>query len=109
MKLADKTCVACTGGMAKLTSDEWRLLLPQLNGWHVEGKMLTQTFKYPDFVQSLAMANKIGQLAEAEGHHPDLHIAWGMLKVDIWTHKVDGLTESDFVLAAKIDRLRKGA
>ena len=66
---------------------------------------LARTFRFPDFAKALRFVNRIGELAEAEGHHPDIHLAWGMVKVEIHTHKIDGLTESDFVLAAKIDHL----
>jgi 4a-hydroxytetrahydrobiopterin dehydratase len=81
-------------------------LLYQLKaGWHVNPQgHLERVFGFPDFAQPLAFANKVGAIAEEEGHHPDLHIAWGKCKVEIWTHKIDGLTESDFYLAAKADR-----
>jgi 4a-hydroxytetrahydrobiopterin dehydratase len=70
----------------------------------VNGHHLSKTFKLPDFARGLALVNKIGALAEAEGHHPDLYLAWGLVRVELWTHKIDGLTESDFILAAKIDQ-----
>ena len=66
---------------------------------------LARTFKFPDFRQALAFTNRVGELAEEQGHHPDLYLAWGRVEVTIWTHKIDGLTESDFILAAKIDQL----
>jgi 4a-hydroxytetrahydrobiopterin dehydratase len=88
---------------------EWpkiqELLYQLKGGWHVTPQgHLERTYNFPDFAQALAFANKVGAIAEEEGHHPDLHIAWGKCKVEIWTHKIDGLTESDFYLAAKADR-----
>ena len=68
---------------------------------------LERTFAFPDFVQALAFTNKLGALAEEQGHHPDIYLAWGKVGVTIWTHKVDGLTESDFILGAKIDQLSR--
>jgi 4a-hydroxytetrahydrobiopterin dehydratase len=66
---------------------------------------LEKTYEFDDFVGGLAFVNKVGDLAEEQGHHPDLHLAWGQVRIEIWTHAIDGLTESDFVLAAKCDRL----
>jgi 4a-hydroxytetrahydrobiopterin dehydratase len=68
---------------------------------------LERTFTFPNFKTALAFTDRVGELAEQQGHHPDIHLAWGKVTVTIWTHKIDGLTESDFVLAAKIDRLQK--
>jgi 4a-hydroxytetrahydrobiopterin dehydratase len=104
--LADKTCVPCKGGVPPLKGDEIAKLLSQLHGWGVEKEHhLLRTFTFPDFVKALAFVNKVGALAEEQGHHPDIYLAWGMVRVEIWTHKINGLTESDFVLAAKIDRI----
>jgi 4a-hydroxytetrahydrobiopterin dehydratase len=71
----------------------------------VDGHHLRREFGFGDFVSALALVNKVGELAESEGHHPDIQLSWGRVVVEIWTHKIDGLTESDFVLAAKIDQL----
>lgn len=104
--LAEKQCVACTGGVPPLRSDEIHELLGQVSGWNVENEHhLWKDFSFPDFLQALAAVNRIGALAEEQGHHPDLHLGWGKVKVFIWTHKIDGLTESDFILAAKIDEV----
>ena len=104
--LADKTCVPCKGGVPPMKGDEIAAMLSQLRGWGVEKEHhLLRTFTFPDFVTALAFVNKVGALAEAQGHHPDIYLAWGMVRVEIWTHKINGLTESDFVLAAKIDHL----
>ena len=85
-----------------------RELLRQLSGWKlVKNHHLEQEFSFPDFKTALHFVNSVGKIAEKEGHHPDLYLAWGKVGVKIWTHKVDGLTESDFVLAAKVEALRK--
>jgi 4a-hydroxytetrahydrobiopterin dehydratase len=82
--------------------------LKQLDHWRVEdNKFLIKTFSFANFVQALELANKFGALAEKEGHHPDLLVRWGALEVKIWTHAVNGLTESDFILAAKMDKIVK--
>lgn len=106
--LAAQQCVPCRGGVPALAGAELEALLARLgpNGWVAAGgHHLVKTFPFPDFAQALAFVNRVGELAEEQGHHPDLHLAWGKVRVEIWTHKIDGLTESDFVLAAKIDRL----
>jgi len=107
--LARKQCVPCRGGVPPLRRDEYEPLLKQLDGWEVEGEHhLRKRYAFPDFATALAFVNRIGALAEQEGHHPDLVLGWGRVEVQIFTHKVDGLTESDFVLAAKIDALPRG-
>ena len=105
--LAEKECVPCKGGVPPLDEAEQRRLLSELgpNGWQVpRGHHLEKQFKFPDFAQALAFVNRIGAIAEEQGHHPDITLGWGKVGVTIWTHKIDGLTESDFVLAAKLDR-----
>lgn len=105
-ELADKQCIPCKGGVPPLAKAETDKLLSNLNGWTIEKEYhLTRHFKLPDFVSALALVNRIGDLAEAQGHHPDIYLAWGKVGVEIWTHKINGLTESDFILAAKIDKL----
>jgi len=105
--LAAKSCVPCRGGVPPLAGPELERLLGALgpNGWRVvAGHHLEKSYEFPDFAQALAFTNRVGAVAETEGHHPDLHLSWGKVVVEIWTHKIDGLTESDFVLAAKCDR-----
>jgi 4a-hydroxytetrahydrobiopterin dehydratase len=107
MSLAEKHCVPCHGGIAPLKGEELERLKAQVSGWQViEEHHLWKSFAFPDFRTALSFVNRVGETAEAEGHHPDLFLAWGKVDVKIWTHKIDGLAESDFVLAAKIDRLR---
>ena len=104
--LASKTCVPCRGGVPPLKGASLEALHRQLPDWTVvDEHHLERTFTFPDFVQALAFTNKVGALAEEQGHHPDIALAWGKVGITTWTHKIDGLTESDFVLAAKIDRL----
>jgi 4a-hydroxytetrahydrobiopterin dehydratase len=105
-ELASMRCVPCKGGTPPLAGKELEDLAAQLPDWRViDGHHLERAFKLKDFRSALELANKIGALAEEQGHHPNLLVAWGKLVVTIWTHKINGLTESDFVLAAKIDRL----
>ncbi len=105
-ELATKKCVPCKKGTPPLSEAEYRPLLEQLDAWEVvEGHHLRKTFRFKDFRAALAFVNRIGEVAEAEGHHPDIYLAWGRVRVEIWTHAIDGLSESDFILAAKIDRL----
>jgi 4a-hydroxytetrahydrobiopterin dehydratase len=103
--LADRTCIPCKGGTPPLTHDAIAPLLAQLEGWQVEGdKKLIKSFKVKNFVEAVDFVNRIAPVAEAENHHPDLYVRWGEVRVHLWTHKIDGLTESDFYMAAKIDR-----
>ena len=104
-ELADQHCVPCRGGVPALHGEALRPLITQLPDWKVvDEHHLEKTFVFPDFKQALHLVNHIGEIAEAEGHHPDLCLSWGKVDVQIFTHKIKGLTESDFVLAAKIDR-----
>jgi len=104
--LAQETCVPCRGGVPPLKGDELTALAKELGGdWQiVDEHHLEKEFTFPDFAQALAFTNRIGAIAEAEGHHPDIYLAWGKVRVTIWTHKAGGLTRADFVLAAKIDQ-----
>ncbi len=104
--LAARHCVPCMGGVPPLKGDALRPLKEQVPEWNVADEHhLERSFTFPDFRTALDFVNRVGQLAEEEGHHPDLFLTWGRVDVKIWTHKIDGLTESDFILAAKIDRL----
>lgn len=104
-ELADKQCVPCRGGVPPLKGAELDRLAAQVEGWRVvEEHHIEKLFGFPDFKTALDFVNAVGGIAEHEGHHPDLALSWGRVGAKIWTHKIDGLTESDFVLAAKIDR-----
>ena len=105
VSLADQTCVPCKGGVPPLTPEQIAPLLAQLDGWSVEEhKRLSRTYRFKNFAEAMAYANRVAAIAEEQGHHPDLYVRWGAVRVEVWTHKIDGLTESDFYLAAKIDR-----
>jgi 4a-hydroxytetrahydrobiopterin dehydratase len=100
-------CVPCRGGIPPLTEPEWSSLLAQLSGWQVvEGHHLEKTYTFDDFAQALAFVNRVCGVAESNGHHPDIYLTWGKVRITLWTHKIDGLTESDFILAAKCDGAR---
>lgn len=106
MGLADKQCVPCRGGVPPLAGAALDDLKAQLAGWEVVREHhLEKTYTFPDFQKALVFVNRAGAIAEQEGHHPDLYLSWGKVGVEIWTHKIDGLTESDFILAAKIDQI----
>jgi len=105
-ELASRECVPCRGGVPPLEGEELQRLSDQLNSWSVvEDHHLSKAFKVADFAESLAFVNRVGELAEQQGHHPDICFGWGKVEITIWTHKINGLTESDFILAAKIDAL----
>lgn len=105
--LSKETCVPCRDGVPPLQGEELEVLTRELGGgWSVgENHHLTKEYTFGDFATALAFTNQIGEIAEAQGHHPDIHLAWGKVGVDIWTHKINGLTRSDFILAAKIDAI----
>jgi 4a-hydroxytetrahydrobiopterin dehydratase len=104
--LATRECVPCRGGVPPLQGEKITELLAELVGWEVAAEHhLKKTYKKADFREALEFVNRVGDLAEAQGHHPDIGFGWGYCEIKIWTHKIDGLTESDFILAAKIDRL----
>jgi 4a-hydroxytetrahydrobiopterin dehydratase len=105
--LAEKQCVPCRGGVPPVKGQDLARLAGELGGgWQVVGeRQLEKEYRFKDFREALGFANKVGELAEAQEHHPDIYLAWGKVKLTIWTHKINGLTESDFVLAAKADKL----
>ena len=107
MDLAQKKCVPCESGATPLTQGEAQTMLAQIQGWTLapDSKKISKRFKFKDFVEAMDFANKITPIAEAEGHHPDLSIGWGKVVVELTTHVIKGLSENDFILAAKIDRI----
>ena len=106
-ELANKRCVPCRGGVPALKGSEIESLLDQLGGdWRVvDEHHLEKEYQFKDFVTALAFTNALAEIAEEQGHHPDIYLTWGKVGLKIWTHKVDGLTESDFILAAKADEV----
>jgi len=114
-ELAARACVPCRGGVPPLDDAQIAPLLAQLDeGWRVVERpdpkhgpirILERTYRFADFAGALRAAVRVGEMAEEQQHHPDLHLAWGRLRVEIWTHKIGGLTESDFIFAAKCDAL----
>lgn len=106
-KLTEKKCQACEVGGAALTGSDISTLMKELgDSWKVEdGKMIVKTFSFPDFKQTMAFVNKVADLAEEEGHHPDMVVSYGKATIELSTHAVKGLSENDFILAAKIDAL----
>ena len=104
--LAAKTCVPCRGGMPPLKGAELATLSAQLPSWTVTNDHhLSRSYSFPDFRKALDFVNRVGEVAEEQGHHPDIVLAWGRVEITLWTHKFDGRTESDFIMAAKIEKL----
>ena len=105
-ELAQKTCIPCKGGIPPLKGEELKTLLEKLgNSWNlIEEHHLGKEYFFNNFREGLYFTIKVGELAENQGHHPDIYLAWGKVRLTIWTHKIDGLTESDFIFAAKADQ-----
>ncbi len=107
MSLTQKKCVPCEGGVDPLTPEQIREYAKQTPDWEVvNDHHLARSFKFGNFAKALAFVNKVGEIAEQEQHHPELHLGWGHAEVEIWTHAIDGLHENDFIVAAKIDALK---
>ncbi len=104
--LAEKKCEPCHGGVPPVSNEDRKRLLAELDGWEiVKDHVLSRTFTFKNFVDALAWVNKVGELAESEGHHPDIFLAWGKVRVELWTHAIQNLSEADFIMAAKVDRI----
>ena len=105
--LAERRCVPCHGGVPRLRGAEIGPLVAQLRGWRVEGDEhhLSKDYQFANFADALAFVNRVGRISEEEGHHPDIAFGWGYADLTVYTHAIDGLSESDFILAAKIDAL----
>lgn len=106
--LVDQKCVPCSEGAEPLKHDEIEAYLSSIaDGWeNIEDKKIEKVYKFKDFAQALEFTNKIGEIAEEEGHHPNIHLAWGMVKVQLFTSKIQGLHLNDFIMAAKIDDIK---
>ena len=105
--LAQKKCVACEGGTAPLNRTEAEVLIKQVNGWTLSGdaRWVSKEFTFKDFAEGLKFVDAVGAIAEEEGHHPDIQLSWGKVVIELTTHAIKGLSENDFILAAKIDKL----
>jgi 4a-hydroxytetrahydrobiopterin dehydratase len=106
-KLNEKQCTPCRGGSEPLGTQELTPYLQQLaDGWNVvDEHKLEKTFKFKNFIEALDFTNRVGQLAEQHQHHPDIYLSWGEVRIQLWTHKIGGLHENDFILATGIDHL----
>lgn len=109
-ELAKKDCIPCKGDVPALKGGQVKKLLGKLGGgWRAQNEHhLEKAYDFENFVQALEFTNKVGEIAEEQGHHPDIYLTWGKVGLKIWTHAIDGLTESDFVLAAKCDGVLDG-
>lgn len=107
MNLSQKSCVPCQGGVSPLSQEDAQSFLAQTPGWSLthEGTRLERRFKFKNFKTALAFVNQVGGIAEEEGHHPDICFGWGYVTVEFYTHKIKGLHENDFVMAAKVNAL----
>lgn len=107
MKLTEKKCVPCEGGVEPLKHDEVGMYLKLVDpAWEFrEEKMIFREFRFVNFLQTMDFVNRVAEIAEKEGHHPNMYIGYGFCQVELWTHAIDGLSENDFILAAKIDTL----
>jgi 4a-hydroxytetrahydrobiopterin dehydratase len=107
-KLSERSCVPCHGGVPRLQGEEVTPLLAELRGWEVvEDQHLSKRYEFPNFAEALEFVNRAGSVAEEEGHHPDITFGWGYAHFKIYTHAIGGLSESDFILAAKIDGIEE--
>ncbi|OGQ44680.1 MAG: 4a-hydroxytetrahydrobiopterin dehydratase [Deltaproteobacteria bacterium RIFCSPLOWO2_02_FULL_46_8] len=106
-ELTQKKCIPCRGGIPPLKGKELQTIYKKLgDGWKIISEHhIEKEFPFKNFREALDFTIKVGELAETEGHHPDIYLAWGKVKLILWTHKIDGLSESDFILAAKADAL----
>ena len=105
MELSNKKCKACEGNMPKLTTNQSNTLLKQLKSWKIKNKRIYRQFKFKDFKEAMKFINKVAIIAEKEQHHPDIAVHYNKVDIEIWTHSINGLSENDFILAAKISGL----
>ena len=105
--LDGKKCVPCEGGVTALSQADAKRLLTEVDGWEFakEGKAISRRFKFKNFKQAIAFVNKVGDIAESEGHHPDITFGWGYAEILLWTHAIGGLHENDFIVASKINKI----
>lgn len=105
MELKEKKCVPCEGGVPKLSPAQAQLLLPELKSWELRGDKIHKVFKFKTFPLAIRFVNQMADVAEAEGHHPNFCVNYREVEVTIWTHAINGLSENDFILAAKLDAI----
>jgi 4a-hydroxytetrahydrobiopterin dehydratase len=103
--LTQRHCVACEGGTPPIDPDTAREMLEQVPGWELGDNKLTRRFKFRDFREAMAFVNRVADLAEGEGHHPDIHISWNRVRLDLTTHAIKGLSDNDFIMAARTNEL----
>jgi len=106
MELHEKKCIPCESGGPPLTEDEAQKNLVKVPNWKLNVKKIEREFIFNDFKDSMKFVNKVADLAEDEGHHPDFHVHWNKVLIELWTHSMNGLSENDFIVAAKINNLK---
>ena len=105
MDLAQKKCIPCEAGTPPLEEEKINELIKQIPTWTLKDGHLYKKFKFKDFLEAMKFINKIAQIAESEGHHPDFCVHYNKVDVELWTHAINGLSENDFIVAAKIDKI----
>lgn len=106
MDLSSKKCVSCQGGIPSLSGEEIQKYLAEISDWEVlENKKIKKEFKFKDFKEAIIFVNKVAEIAEQEDHHPDIYIDYNKVILELWTHKIGGLHENDFILASKINKI----
>ncbi|MCH8004578.1 MAG: 4a-hydroxytetrahydrobiopterin dehydratase [Nanoarchaeota archaeon] len=105
MELTQKKCTPCEGNEAPLSLEEANKLFEQIPSWDLKDNQVYKKFKFKNFKEAMEFVNKVADIAEQEGHHPDISIHWNIVEIELWTHAIKGLSENDFILAAKIDKL----
>jgi 4a-hydroxytetrahydrobiopterin dehydratase len=106
MDLVKKKCIPCEGGVPKLNPDEGKKLLQEVPSWTLQEDKLRKHFKFKSFREAMVFINRMAEIAEGEGHHPDFTVHYNKVDVEIWTHAIGGLSENDFILAAKLDQIK---
>jgi 4a-hydroxytetrahydrobiopterin dehydratase len=105
MLLEAQKCVPCTAGTQPLAREESEALAKEIPQWSLKDTWIEREFRFRDFREAVGFVNRVAELAESEGHHPDIHVAYNSVRIELWTHKIGGLSRNDFILAAKLDRL----
>jgi 4a-hydroxytetrahydrobiopterin dehydratase len=106
MDLHQKKCIPCESGGIPLTEEETKKILGKTPNWKLKGNKIEQEFVFKNFIDAMKFVNKVGDIVESEGHQPDIHIHWNKVKLELWTHSMNGLSENDFIVAAKVNTLQ---